>query len=337
MSKFEKELAFMTPKKKKVAIFAASGCRGCEHAILNIHYQVQSLSRWIDVVFWPYLLGSGPSDLDRLDAVDVCFFAGAVTTADQRRMAERLRAKSETMVACGSCAAFGGMPSLANLQKDGRQGLKAAPGQGDTGKHPMLPQMEKRVAALEQVVPVDYVIPGCQPTQSLLWAGIQALACGPRSQSKLSYAAARLPAAVAQAVTAGIAPPKGACFAGDKAVCASCSRVKEEKKFEAAIRPYDQHEETGRCLLEQGLVCLGISTREGCGGLCTGVGQPCRGCFGKAEAVYDPGAKMVSAVSSTFASESQEEIEQMAAKLIDLSGTFYRYTSATQCALLDKD
>jgi F420-non-reducing hydrogenase small subunit len=73
------------------------------------------------------------------------------------------------------------------------------------------------------------------------------------------------------------------------------------------------------------------------GGLCTGVGQPCRGCFGKAEAVYDPGAKMVSAISSTFASENKAEIEQMAADLVDLSGTFYRYTLATQCALLDKE
>lgn len=327
----------MTPKKKKIAIFTASGCRGCEQAMLNIHYQVHSLSRWIDVVFWPYLLGSGQAELDCLDAIDVCFFAGAVSTADQRRMAEQLRAKSELMVACGACAAFGGIPSLTNLKKNGSQDLNAAPGQGDTGKHPMLPQMEKRVAALEQVVPVDYVIPGCQPTQSLLWAAIQALACGPRSQSKLSFAAARLPAPLAQAVTAGVTPPKGACFAGDKAVCASCSRLKEEKKFKAVIRPYEKYEESGRCLLEQGLVCLGISTREGCGGLCTGVGQPCRGCFGKAEAVYDPGAKMVSAVSSTFASENKEEIEQMSANLIDLSGTFYRYTSATQCALLDKD
>jgi F420-non-reducing hydrogenase small subunit len=71
--------------------------------------------------------------------------------------------------------------------------------------------------------------------------------------------------------------------------------------------------------------------------LCTGVGQPCRGCFGKAEAVYDPGAKMVSAISSTFDSDNKEQIVQMTAKLNDLSGTFYRYTSATQCALLDKD
>lgn len=327
----------MNPRKKKIAIFAASGCRGCEHAILNIHYQVQSLSRWVDIVFWPYLLGSSQQELDALGSVDVCFYTGAVTTAAERGMAEQLRSKAEVMVACGACAAFGGMPGLANLKKDGCQGRQAAADATDAGKVPMLPELEHRVAALEQVVAVDYVIPGCQPTQSLLWAGLQALACGPRSQGKLSFAASRLPAKIALAVTAGIMPPKGTCFAGDKAVCASCSRVKEEKKFKAAIRPYQKYEESGRCLLEQGLVCLGISTREGCGGLCTGVGQPCRGCFGKAEAVYDPGAKMVSAISSTFASDKQAEIEQMAAKLIDLSGTFYRYTLATQCALSDKE
>jgi F420-non-reducing hydrogenase small subunit len=291
----------------------------------------------MEIVFWPYLLGSDQAELDRLDGIDVCFFAGAVVTADQRRMAEKLRAKSQYMAACGACAAFGGMQALANLKKDGCRENSTAPEQEDTAKHPMLPQTEQRVAALEQVVPVDYVIPGCQPTQSLLWAALQALACGPRSQSNLSFAAARLPGPLARAVAAGVAPPKGACFAGNKAVCATCSRLKEEKKFKAAIRPYETYEASGRCLLEQGLLCLGISTREGCGGLCTGVGQPCRGCFGKAEAVYDPGAKMVSAVSSTFASENKETIEQMSADLIDLSGTFYRYTAATQCTLSDKD
>lgn len=327
----------MNSRKKSVAIFAASGCRGCEHAILNIHHQVQSLSRWVDIVFWPYLLGSGQQELDALDSVDVCYFTGAVTTAAERRMAEQLRAKTEVMVACGACAAFGGLPGLVNLKKDICQDPPSAPSETDTDKKPMLPKLEHRVSALEQVVAVDYLIPGCQPTQSLLWAGLQALACGPRSKSKLSFAASRLPARVAQAITAGIAPPTGTCFAGDKAVCASCSRVKEEKTFQSAIRPYEKYEESGRCLLEQGLVCMGISTREGCGGLCTGVGQPCRGCFGKAGAVYDPGAKMVSAISSTFASENETEIEQMTTNLKDLSGTFYRYTLATQCALMDKE
>jgi F420-non-reducing hydrogenase small subunit len=327
----------MNRRKKSIAIVAASGCRGCEHAILNLHHQVQSLSRWADIVFWPYLLGSGPADLDALESIDVCFFTGAVTTSDQRRLAERLRAKSALMVACGACAAFGGMPALANLNRGSSQEPAPSSAETENDEALRLPTVEHRVSALEQVVDVDYVIPGCQPTQSLLWAGLQALACGPRSQSKLSFAASRLPARVAQAVAADILPPKGTCFAGDKAVCASCSRVKEEKQFTVAVRPYEKYEESGRCLLEQGLVCLGISTREGCGGLCTGVGQPCRGCFGKAASVYDPGAKMVSAISSTFTLDNKAEIEKMADNLNDLSGTFYRYTSATQCALLDKE
>jgi F420-non-reducing hydrogenase small subunit len=327
----------MNPKKKKVAIVSASGCRGCEHAILNVHYQVQSFSRWIDVVYWPYLLGSDQDDLDALESIDVCFFAGAVTTDAERSMAEQLRSKSDIMVACGACSAFGGMPGLANLKKGAGDTGSENPSASDEGDETLLPKRQHRVASLDQVVAVDYVIPGCQPTQSLLWAGIQALTCGPRSQSKLSFSAARLPSGIAQAITAGITPPKGSCFAGDKAVCASCSRLKEEKKFKSAVRPYEKYEESGRCLLEQGLVCLGISTREGCGGLCTGAGQPCRGCFGKPEAVYDPGAKMVSAISSTFASENKEEIVNMAAVLKDLTGTFYRYTLASQCALMDKE
>lgn len=326
----------MTSNKKKIAIVAASGCRGCELAILDLHHQVQSFSRWADVVFWPYLLGSGPADLDALASLDVCFFTGAVTTAEQRRTAELLRSKSDILVACGACAAFGGMPGLANLDRRSEHHPLMQQGATKADAAVGLPALERRVAALGQVVDVDYVIPGCQPTQSLLWAGFQALVCGPGCQSKLAFAASRLPAAVAQAVTAGITPPQGACFAGEKAVCASCSRVKEEKVFRRPVRPYDTYEESGRCLLEQGLVCLGISTREGCGGVCTGVGQPCRGCFGKAQAVYDPGAKMVSAISSTFASQDPVEIENLASKLVDLSGTFYRYTLATQCALMNR-
>jgi F420-non-reducing hydrogenase small subunit len=327
----------MKHEKKKVAIFAASGCRGCEHAILDVHQQVQSFTPWMQIVFWPYLLGSDPQALADLGAIDVCFFAGAVTTAAERAMAQQLRAKAQVVVACGSCAAFGGMPALMNLKQratgDGPSGRAIGKDDGS----PALPVAEHRVAALEQVVAVDYGIPGCQPTQPLLWAAFQALVCGPRAVSRLAYASSRLPAGIANAVTAGIAPPKGAFFAGENAVCASCSRIKEEKKIKSVIRPYEKYEESGRCLLEQGLLCMGIATREGCGGLCPSVGQPCRGCFGKVEAVYDPGAKMVSALGSTFVADTLAEVEQIAAKMQDLSGTFYRFTSATQCALLDKE
>ena len=326
--------------KKRLAVFAASGCRSCEHAILDIHYQVQSLSRWADIVYWPYVLGSDEEALNALDTIDVCFFTGAIQTQNEHQTALKLREKAEVLVACGACAAFGGMPGLVNLKNHLTPPVKSdsASNDGESSlQSPELPDLQPMVSALGQVVPVDYLIPGCPPTQSLLWAGIQALVCGPQVPSKLSFTASRLPTAAAQAITAGILPPKGFCFGGEKAVCASCSRKKEEKKFKAVLRPYQKFEESGRCLLEQGLVCLGISTREGCGGICTGVGQPCRGCFGKPEEVYDPGAKMVSAISSTFDSQEKSDIEDMVEAFKDLSGTFYRYTMPSQCALINKE
>ena len=89
-----------------------------------------------------------------------------------------------------------------------------------------------------------------------------------------------------------------------------------------------------RCLLEQGLICQGVATQEGCGGLCTGVGIPCRGCFGRAPAIFDPGAKMVGAIASTIDSANAQEIAGLADGFVDLTGTLYRYSLPAQCSLL---
>jgi len=321
--------------KKNIAVYTATGCRTCELALLDIHYQVQRLHRVADIVYWPYLLGSQHAELARLEAIDICFYAGAVRTHSERQMAELLRAKSRFMVALGSCAGFGGLPGLVNLAT--RTGPPAAVEPPADASDPQLElaALEPQVAGLTQVVAVDYVVPGCPPTQNLVWSALQGVLCEAGSQAHLSYAASRLPQKVAQAMASGVRPPLGTVFAGEKAVCASCSRVKEQKRFESVKRPYQAYESTGRCLLEQGLVCSGIATREGCGGLCTGVGIPCRGCFGKAEAVYDPGAKMVAAISSTFDADKPQKIDAVADQFLDMVGTFYRYTLPTQCALLN--
>jgi F420-non-reducing hydrogenase small subunit len=317
--------------KKRLAVFTATGCRACENALLDIHYQVHPLTKWADIVFWPYLLGSQWEDLEMQEKVDVCFFAGAVRTEDDRKAALKLREKSQIMVACGACAAFGGMPGLGNMRSTAGHEEATSPAQDK--ETPALPGLESKVSSLSQVVETDYFVPGCVPTQNVLWAALQALVCGAEPHARISYSASRLPEAIAQAITSGVHPPKGSVFAGEKAVCASCSRVKEEKRFEALKRPWQLYDDNGRCLLEQGVLCQGIVTREGCGGLCTAMGFPCRGCFGKAEAVFDPGAKMVSAVSSTFDTEDAEEMAKLVEDFIDLAGTFYRYNLPTECVL----
>jgi len=320
--------------KKKVAIYTATGCRTCENTVLDIHYQVSDLSRYFDVLFWPYVLGSQLEDLDKIDDLDFSFYAGAVCTESDRQVAIRLREKSKIMVTIGACASFGGMPGLADLLARGNPESFSGDNAVRPESIPCLPGTEAQVSALFQVVDVDYDIPGCPPTQNLVWAAIQAFSGWSASTSNLSCAASRLPESIAQAIVSGVLPPRKSMFAGEKAVCASCSRIKEEKKFSDAKRFYENYEATGRCLLEQGLICQGIATREGCGGICTGAGLPCRGCFGKPPAVYDPGAKMVSAISSTFDCEKAGEIKKIVEKFNDLTGTFYRYNLPSQCELL---
>lgn len=316
-------------KKQKLAVYTAMGCRACEQAILDLNYDVNELSRLASPVFWPYLLGTPWEALEEAE-VDVCFFAGAIRTAADRQAARKLREKSRLLVAVGACAAFGGLPGLANLTEPPL--IQAVEPEGNGA--PALPRTEPRVLSLSRVVPVDYLIPGCPPTQNLLWAAMLALVCRGESPARLSYAVGRLPEMMAEAIAAGVLPPQGSTFAGEKSVCASCSRLKEEKKFAACKRAYHDYQETGRCLLEQGLICQGVATQEGCGGLCTGVGIPCRGCFGKASAIFDPGTKMVAAISSTFDSTDPSQIAAMVENFVDLTGTFYRYTLPTQCALL---
>lgn len=318
-------------RKKKIAIYSATGCRGCEQAILDIHYQVGSLTRWADLAFWPYVLGSEWPELDEHPELDVCFFTGAIRTTDDLEAARRLRAKSHLMVALGACAAFGGLPGLADLAPSPRQNIDIP--SRESGPWPLLPDLAGKIRTLAQVVERDYVIPGCPPRQNFLWAAIQSLVIEGESPVRLSFSALRLPPAMAQAVTSGVLPPKGSVFSGTRAVCASCPRTKEEKQFNHFFRTWQKDPEQGRCILEQGFICQGIVTREGCGGVCTAAGLPCRGCFGKTDEVLDPAPKMISAMSSNLDSDDPVEIAAAFEPLVDLTGTIYRYTLVGECTL----
>ncbi len=287
------------------AFHTLSGCRGCERLLLDLNFLVAPLETMAEIAYWPWLLGSRRADLEALPdgALDAAFVAGAVQGEADAKTARLLRAKARRLVAFGACAAFGGLPGLA----------QAVPGSA--------PQ----TCTLAQVVSVDYVVPGCSPPVSFAWAALQALSPRHAAPARLGYLANTLPV-VAAAVVAGQEPPAGTVFAGDRAVCATCSRVKEEKALRHVHRPHLFAPEPARCLLEQGVICTGLVTRGGCGGRCTAVGLPCRGCFGPADAVRDPGAHLVSALASTIASDNPAEIAALVEAIVDPLGTFYRYS-----------
>ena len=102
-------------------------------------------------------------------------------------------------------------------------------------------------ARLDQVVEVDYYVPGCPPTPNITKAAITALLEG-----KL--------------------PPKGSVLAPDIALCDECPRKKTKPanvSFTEFKRPHQLLADPELCFLAQGVVCMGPATRSGCGAQCT--------------------------------------------------------------------
>jgi F420-non-reducing hydrogenase small subunit len=290
-------------------------------AVLDINEKILDVAALADIVLWPIAMDFKYHHVEAMDdkSIDVCLFNGAVRNSEQEEIAKLLRAKSKIMVAFGACACFGGIPALANL-KDRADILERAYVEAPTNDNPerTFPQTQTRVKegelelpeffdtvhALNQVVTVEYYVPGCPPPVELILKVVDALATGQL-------------------------PPVGSVIASDKALCDECLRTKEEKRITKIYRPHQIIPDPQRCFLEQGLICLGPATRGGCGQRCIKANMPCRGCFGPPPGVVDQGAKMLSAVASIYDVSDEEGIVRMVEEMVDPAGTFYRFAMST--------
>jgi len=283
----------MSKAKPKLAVYWASACGGCEIAFANLGEKLLELTEHLDFVFCPCLLDAKRADVEALadGELAVTLFDGAIRTSENEEWAHLLRRKSRLLVAMGACAHGGGVPALSNLSTraehfrsvyldgtDNPQGhLPSARTVVPEGVL-TLPVFSERVSRLSDVVPVDYAIPGCPPEEHQLW-NVLLLFMGRGGE---------LPA------------PGSILGAGEASVCAECSRRRSDKKITAFRRPWEFVPDPETCLVEQGIACLGLATRGGCGALCPKVQMPCIGCYGPPEGIYDQGAKLVSALGSAL-------------------------------------
>jgi F420-non-reducing hydrogenase small subunit len=306
-------------EKLKLAGYWASSCGGCEIATLEIGDKILKLVQAADIVFWPAIVDFKYHDVEQMPdgSIDVCLFNGAIQNSEHEHIAKLLRAKSKIMVAYGSCSYEGCIPGLANLtNRDGvfhRAYIETPSTDNPNNALPQtsyqmpegeltLPEFYDTVRTLAQTVEVDYFVPGCPPVGKQTWA-------------------------VLEAIVQGNLPARGSVVgAGTRALCEECPLVRAEKKVKKFYRPHEIIPDPEKCLLEQGLLCAGIATREGCGALCPRAGMPCTGCYGPPEGVIDQGAEFLSAVTSIIDSNDPDEIARITAAIRDPIGTFYRYS-----------
>ncbi len=309
-------------EKLKLALYWAATCGGCEVAVLDMNEKILDLAAAADIYLWPVAMDWKYHDAESWPDgfIDVCLFNGAIRNSEGEHMAHLLRKKSKTFVAFGSCACFGGIPGLANVgnaaQVWDRAYQESWSTQNPDGVRPQvtvtvpegeltLPKFYDTVYSLGQVEDVDYYVPGCPPVPERIWE-------------------------VIGAIVAGQLPPKGATLgASNTTLCDECPRRKEEKMVDGFVRPHLVEADKERCLLEQGIICMGPATRGGCGARCLRAWMPCRGCYGPTEKVTDQGAKMLCAIASIISANDDAAVNKTIDGIVDPLGTFYRFTLPT--------
>lgn len=269
-----------------------AACAGCEVSLLDMGEAFLDLAERISLVHMPLLadhkyfgpLGDGDPERIELPRAEVGIVSGGVRTAEDARVLGAMRQSCEVLVALGTCATHGGIPALANgatvedmLERCYRTSETTDPAPPpDQGVPPML----ERVYALDEMEAVDLYLPGCPPPPGHIAEALSALIEGRRPS---------LPG---------------------KSVCDTCPTVRLGKGETGAVRrflanaQYDPKKPLSemRCLLEQGLVCLGPVTRGGCGDgappRCISARVPCRGCFGPVEQGGNQMLDMLNALAS---------------------------------------
>ena len=305
-------------RKLRIAFYWAASCGGCEIAVLDINEKILDVVKAADIVFWPVAMDVKYDAVEAMPDghIDITFFNGSIRTSEQQHMAKLLRSKSITLIAFGSCAHEGCVPGLANLS-DAKGILERVyldngqviPSPETVVKEGTLriPTFYDSVRTLDQTVDVDYYLPGCPPPVALITKAFDA-------------------------IVRGELPPKGSVLAPLPAVCDQCPRMRENKLISSIHRVHEMVPEPVRCLMEQGIICMGMATRSGCGAACLKVDMPCTGCGGATPNQPDVGAGMITALAAILdldkdsGKHTDEEIVELIAQIKDPVGVFYMYS-----------
>ncbi len=179
--------------------------------------------------------------------VDMLLISGGVRTDEDLYKLRSAVKRADQVVAVGTCAISGGVANLGD-RDEVREVFFA-----EAQRH-HVPRLLAKSHPVDAYVDVDLYLPGCPPTPELFMAVL-------------------------------LGDPD---FQASKIVCQECGRTKLRDMRPKQLVGFQQ----GRvlpdiCLINQGYLCIGSSTRGGCRAPCPRAGHPCVGCRGPSDAFIE--------------------------------------------------
>jgi F420-non-reducing hydrogenase small subunit len=279
-----------------IALETLASCSGCEISILDLHEDLPKLLEKAELVYAPVLM-----DTKELpDNIDIAIVSGSVRNEENKERLEELRAKSNILIAYGTCACYGGITGMADLYTRDEVTSRTYSDNPSTESAPLpnevVPELLSIVHPAADFTRIDGFIPGCPPKEQL---------------------------------TGDILIPLINDEAPDvpkKSVCADCQREMEHVEFDKIHRRVEGVPADGKCFLSQGYVCLGSVTLGRCGGLCTDAGVPCHGCGGPSlDVLREPSHDIYNGIIKRIAHLSKMPEKDVEKQMYDLGHVVYGF------------
>ena len=208
--------------------------------------------------------------------VDVLLVSGGVRTDEDFYNLRRATRNAKQVVAVGTCAISGGVAHLGDRDEVRELFLAQA-------ERHHLPRLLPKSRPIDALVSVDRYLPGCPPTPELFMAALS---------DSLDFQVAA-------------------------SVCLECGRKKLKDMRPAHLMGFLKGEVLSDiCLISQGYLCIGSSTRGGCRALCTRPGHPCVGCRGPSDAFIEKESKAwLRSIQRVFTAMTDIPLEEIEAAL----------------------
>ena len=155
--------------KKKLATVWLGGCSGCHMSLLDIDERILDVVKLADIVKCPIV------DQKEFPPVDVVLVEGSVTSDEHLHELLHIRKSAKVLVAFGDCAVTANVTGMRNYFTK-EEALDCAyvnavsnDKDGKMPNSPTLLKLRDKVVPLQEIVKVDYVIPGCPPSADTIF------------------------------------------------------------------------------------------------------------------------------------------------------------------------
>ncbi len=162
--------------KPVIATTSLAGCFGCHMSILDIDERILDLIELVEF---------NKSPIDDIKTFtkqcDIGLIEGGCSNSENVHVLQDFRKNCNVLIALGECAITGGLPAMRNgipVKECLEEAYLNCPTVEDNSIMPNddeIPMILDRVYPIQEVVKVDYYLPGCPPRADMIWNALVAL------------------------------------------------------------------------------------------------------------------------------------------------------------------